>query len=50
MVQLLFDDLGHEKGSYVLYYTFRTVNLPAGKYTAKMELDGNVQKTEDLEL
>ena len=44
LVQVLFDNIAHNKGYYKLYYTFRTRNIPQGTYYARMKMDGQVQK------
>jgi hypothetical protein len=49
LVQLLFQEKAHETGEYKLYYTFKTRNLPAGTYYAKMTMDGAVMKEEKIE-
>lgn len=50
VVQLLFEDLTHERGDYKLYYTFRTRNIPKGTYYAILRLDGAAQKKEKIEV
>lgn len=44
LVQLVFENIAHEKGEYNLYYTFRTRNLPKGTYYARMNTDGRLCK------
>jgi len=48
LVQLLFEDLSHEKGDYKLYYTFNARNLPEGNYYTILRMDGAVQKQEKI--
>jgi hypothetical protein len=48
LVQVLFEDLSHERGEYKLYYTFRTRELPDGTYYAKLKLGGMLQKEEKI--
>lgn len=48
IVQLLFENLSHEKGDYKLYYTFNTRNLPEGTYYAILRMDGTMQKQEEI--
>lgn len=50
VVQLLFEDLTHERGNYKLYYTFRTRNLPKGTYYAILRMDGAAMKKEKIEV
>lgn len=49
LVQVLFENISHEKGLYKLYYTFRTRNIPEGTYYARMKMDGILQKEEKIE-
>lgn len=49
LIQLLFTQRPHETGDYKLYYTFKTQNLPAGEYYAKMTMDDAVVKEEKIE-
>lgn len=49
LVQILFENISHNKGEYKLYYTFRTRNIPEGIYYARMKLDGVLQKEEKIE-
>lgn len=48
IVQILFEDLTHEKGDYKLYYTFNTRNLPSGTYHAIFRMDGAVERQEKI--
>ncbi len=49
LVQLLFENIGHPKGDYQLYYTFRTRNLQQGTYYARLNLDGITNKEMKIE-
>ena len=49
LVQLLFKDLGHDKGECKVYYTFRTGNLTPGTYYTRMHMDGTLQKEMKIE-
>lgn len=49
LVQLLVDDLCDGKGSGRLFYTFRTKDLPSGKYYTRMMLDGMLTKESPIE-
>jgi hypothetical protein len=47
LVQLIFEKQAHSKGNYKIFYTFKTLNLPAGKYYTRVMTEGAVLK-EDL--
>ncbi len=49
LVQLIFENISHEKGAYNLYYTFRTKDLPQGLYYARMNADGHLHKEMKIE-
>ncbi len=49
LVQLIFENISHEKGEYNLFYTFRTRNLPKGTYYARMNSDGHLYKEMPIE-
>ena len=49
LVQLLFENIGHQKGNYKLYYTFRTRKLQQGTYYARMNADGIMTKEMKIE-
>lgn len=49
LIQVIFQQRPHESGDYKLYYTFKTKDLPAGTYYAKMSMDGTVMKEEKIE-
>ncbi|MGQ0827101.1 MAG: hypothetical protein ACT4ON_01775 [Bacteroidota bacterium] len=49
LVQLLFQDITHEKGECKLYYTFRTREVQPGTYYARMNMNGMLQKEMKIE-
>lgn len=44
MVQLIFQDIAHNRGAHIIYYTFRTKDLPSGTYYARMTNEGRLEK------
>ena len=49
VVQLIFENLQSDKGSYKHYYTFRIKDLPQGTYYARVNADGMLQKEMKIE-
>ncbi|MBI3503033.1 MAG: hypothetical protein HY063_14685 [Bacteroidetes bacterium] len=43
-VEMFFTDVPRDKGFYIFNYEFKTSNLPAGEYYARLRLDGQVKK------
>ena len=49
LIQLIFKDEQSARGDYKLFYTFRTKDVPAGTYYARVEADGMLQKQMKIE-
>jgi hypothetical protein len=49
LVQMLIQNVTHEKGLCKLYYVFRTRNLTPGTYYARMDMDGMLEKEMKIE-
>lgn len=49
LIQLIFENISHQKGNYDVLYTFRTANLPRGLYIARMNADGHLHKEMEIE-
>ena len=50
LIQLLFQDITHERGECKLYFVFNTKNLPEGTYFTRMTNNGMVEKEEKIEI
>jgi hypothetical protein len=49
MVQSLMNDMSHERGEYKLFYSFRTRDLPKGRYYTRLLVDGITHSEAELE-